>query len=108
MPNPPTVANTLIRVSFTLNSYEDADGNGLPKAMIVRTQYGPEEYGGFKVSRGTAKGEVIVRWIAPDAMDDEIIPEKRDAFLNLYTQILEGAGFTVKRCATTYLSVSRA
>lgn len=82
-------------VSRALGEYRDENGDGLTKAEIVKTKYGPEEFGGYKVCRGAEPGKVLVRWIAPDAMDVSNIAKNRDKFLGIYTDILLAKGFTV-------------
>jgi hypothetical protein len=85
-----------IAVSRALGEYRDENGDGLPKAEIVRTPYGPEEFGGYRVTRGTARGTVLVRWITPDAMDDPAEIERlRGQYLNAYARALRAKGFTV-------------
>lgn len=84
-------------VSRALGEFTYEDGKKLGKAQVRRGRYGPEELGGYRVSRGVHSGEVAVRYIAPDDLAESLVEVTRDEFLTLYTDILTKRGYVVRR-----------
>lgn len=85
-------------VSNTLGRYRFDDGGKLRKARVHNTKYGPQQWGGYKVSG--PDNSVMVSFVPPDDMLAKEVNATRKEMLDLYSEILMDKGYTVKHTGT--------